>query len=97
MRVVGIRKIEKFYKRHAAAKGPLLAWLDEAKNASWVQPQDIKNRYAHASFLSNNRCIFNTGGNKFRLEVKVAYSSGGMLIIDVSTHAEYDKKNKKRR
>lgn len=97
MRVVGIRKIEKFYMRHAAAKGPLLAWLDEAKNASWVLPQDIKDRYAHVSFLPNNTCVFNIGGNKFRLTVKVTYSTGGMLIIDISTHAEYDKKNKKRR
>jgi mRNA interferase HigB len=95
MRVVGKEKIEIFYKNHAQAKGPLLAWRDEVENAVWKTPQEIKQRFAHASFLPNNVVIFNIGGNKFRLTVTVRYQAGIALVMDVSTHADYDKKNKK--
>ena len=96
MRVVGKLKIEKFTKKHAAAKGPLNAWLKEAERAAWSGPHDIKQRFAHASFLADNLVIFNIGGNKFRLEVTAQYKAGVLIVRDINTHAEYDKKNKKR-
>jgi len=95
MRVIAKKTLQKFWmqKRYADAKGPLEAWHDEACAASWKKPQDIKNLYASASFIGNNRVIFNIGGNKYRLVVEVQYLAGIVWVKFVGTHAQYDKIN----
>lgn len=42
-------------------------------------------------FVADNSVIFDIGGNKYRLVVRVAYSHKRVLIKFVGTHAEYDK------
>ncbi|WP_235015370.1 type II toxin-antitoxin system HigB family toxin [Oceanicoccus sp. KOV_DT_Chl] len=95
MKLVGKKKIDEFSTRHPPSKGPLRAWVEEVESASWETSHDIKQRYASASFLAQNTVIFNIGGNKFRLEVKVQYQASVVMVIDINTHAIYDKKNKK--
>lgn len=92
MRVLGRDKIAKFGARHAQARKPLAYWLSLAEEAKWTGPQSIKERFADASFLANNRVIFNIKGNSYRLVVD-AFFADGMLIVEwVGTHAEYDRK-----
>lgn len=78
-------------KKHPDAEQPLKAWYDEAAQAQWSTPQDIKAQFAHASFLGNNRIAFNIKGNDHRLIVAVAYRFGAPYIKFVGTHAEYNK------
>ena len=49
--------------------------------------------YPSASFLAENRVIFNIKGNTYRLVVKVRYQNEIVLIEWVGTHAEYDKQD----
>jgi mRNA interferase HigB len=91
MHVIKKKTLVEFWKKHADARVPLTAWFHEAKIARWETPQDIKARYRSADFLSGNRVVFNIGGNKYRLVVKIAYSPGLVYIRFVGTHAEYDK------
>lgn len=90
MNVVGRQRIEDFCARFPEAHGRLAAWLVEAEAAQWKAPKDIKERYASASFLADNRVVFNIGGNRFRLVAKIAYRMQTVLIERVGTHAEYD-------
>ena len=53
--IAGRTLIEKFIRKHANARPPLIAWLDEAENAEWKTSQEIKDRYRSADFLSGNR------------------------------------------
>ena len=53
-------------------------------------PQDIKARYASASFLGRNRVVFNIKGNDYRLVVAVAYRFAAVYVKFVGTHAQYD-------
>ena len=46
--------------------------------------------FGSADFLSDNRVIFNIGGNKYRLVVHVSYAFGRVLIKFVGTHKDYD-------
>ena len=46
-----------------------------------------------ASFLAENRVIFNIKGNTYRLVVKARYQHGIVLIEWIGTHAEYDKQD----
>jgi len=68
---------------------PLKAWYQEANNASWQTPQDIKNCYASASFVGQ-RVVFNIGGNKYRLVVWVNFDYATIYTRFVGTHKEYD-------
>ncbi|OUL93261.1 type II toxin-antitoxin system HigB family toxin, partial [Paraburkholderia hospita] len=73
MKVIAKRVLLAFCDRHPMARQPLLAWHEEAVKAVWMTPQDIKARYASASFVGRNRVIFNIKGNDYRLIVAVAY------------------------
>lgn len=91
MRVISRKALIEFWGKHPDAEQPLRAWFFEAKNASWKTPTNIKALYGNASIIANNRVVFNIGGNKFRLVVKINYKYFIVYIRFVGTHAEYDK------
>ncbi|MBS7328748.1 MAG: type II toxin-antitoxin system HigB family toxin [Oxalobacter sp.] len=91
MRVIAKRNLIAFYEKHPDAEQPLKAWYAEASKASWKTPQDIKDCYASASFLENNRVVFNIKGNQYRLVVSIAYNFGAVYIKFIGTHREYDR------
>jgi mRNA interferase HigB len=92
MRLVGKQQLDDFARRHAEIRPPLDAWILEVEEADWDGPVDIKARFPSASFLSENRVIFNIKGNKYRLATKVSYEVKVVLVKWVGTHAEYSKK-----
>jgi mRNA interferase HigB len=94
MTLIGRERLKQFIQRHANARSWIQAWLAEVENALWRGPQDIKDRYASASFLSDNVVIFNVKGSDYRLEVQVAYKTGKVMVKWVGSHAEYDKRHK---
>jgi len=91
MRVISRRVLKEYGDCHAEVRGPLSAWYEEAKKAHWKTSQDIKNEYASASFLEDNRVIFNIKGNDYRLVVHLKYAMGVVMIKWIGTHAEYDR------
>lgn len=90
MRVVTKGILSKFSQRHADASLQISAWLAEAEEAKWRTPNDIKARYVHASFLSNNRVVFNIKGNKYHLDTKINYQHQIVSVQRIGTHAEYN-------
>lgn len=92
MQLRGLIALDDFKRRHADSRGALDAWRVEAERAQWTGPQDIKTRYPSASFLADNRVIFNIKGNNYRLVIKAKYQYGLVLIEWVGTHAEYDRR-----
>ena len=90
MRVIALKYIRDFYRRRPDAAPVFKAWTKEARRASWKSPQDIKQRYANASFLKGNRVVFNLKGNDYRLVVAVAYRFEAVYIKFIGTHSEYD-------
>ncbi len=92
MRLFNRKTLQDFWATHQDAEQPLKAWFAEVENASWQTPQDVKQRYRSADFLSNDRVVFNIGGNKYRLIVHVRYSPlFAVYIRFLGTHEEYDK------
>lgn len=90
MRVISKSALVDFWIRHPDSKKPLEDWYHEAAAAVWNTPQDIKARYASASFLGHNRVVFNIKGNDYRLVVAVAYRFAALYVKFVGTHAQYD-------
>ena len=67
MRIISRKTLREFWEQHPNAKQPLQAWYEDAKRANWKTPADIKNVYRNASFIANNRVVFNIKGNRYRL------------------------------
>ena len=90
MRVIRLSKLYEFHRKHPDCEQQILAWIAEVKEATWTTPSDIKVRYVNASFLADNRVIFNIKGNNYRLDTKIYYERQIVMINRMGTHAEYD-------
>ena len=90
MRVIALKTLRDFIVQHPSSKPALLAWYEEAGKAKWQKPMDIKKQFANASFVGQNRVIFNIKGNDYRLIVATAYRLGVVYIKFVGTHKQYD-------
>lgn len=91
MRVIAKKILRDFWLEHADSEQSLKSWHEEAEKAIWKTPIDIKTEYPTASFLVDNRVVFNIKGNTYRLIVRINYDFGIIWIRFIGTHAEYDK------
>ena len=90
MRIIALGTLRDFWEKHPDAEQPLRAWYQDARQADWKTPNDIKNVYANASVIANNRVVFNILGNPYRLVAAIHYYTGIIFIRFVGTHKEYD-------
>jgi len=95
VRIISKKYLIQFWELHRESEQPLKAWYDEAVKANWRSPQEIKEQYRSASFIANNRVVFNIKGNDYRLIVAIAYRFGVLYIKFIGSHAEYDRINAK--
>ena len=91
MNVISKRTLITFYEQHPQAKSALEVWHSDARKSTWSSPADIKELYASASFLQDNRVVFNIKGNDFRLIVHIDYPRKIVRVKFIGSHAEYDK------
>jgi mRNA interferase HigB len=90
MRIIARKTLCDFWRKHPDAEGPLKAWFAETSRATWRGMVDIKRQYATASVVDSERVVFNVGGNKYRLVVKVWFAGKAVWIKFIGTHARYD-------
>ncbi len=86
-----MRTLREFWEQHPDARQSLQAWYQDARYAAWESPATIKAVYRNASFVANNRAVFNIKGNDYRLIVAINYRFGIVYIRFVGSHLEYDK------
>ena len=91
MRIIARRALREFWEKHPDARQALQAWYADVKRAEWKSPAEIKAIYRNASFLADNRVVFNVKGNQYRLIVVVQYQHGIVYIRLVGTHQAYDR------
>ena len=92
MRLIGRERLDEFTQTHADARAWIETWIADVEAVRWSTPQDIKESYASASFLADRIVIFNVKGNRYRLEVQVAYNTGVVVVRWAGTHADYTKR-----
>lgn len=95
MNIISKRTIVEFYQKHPNSKTALEVWYADTKKAIYTTPDDIKKVYASASFLCDNRVVFNIKGNEYRLIVHVDYLRKFVRVKFIGTHSQYDKINAK--
>ena len=93
MRVIAKKTLREFWVKHKDCEEQLKTWYSELDVAQWKGPRSVKIDYPTASFLGDNRIVFNIKGNSYRIVVKVNYDFGFIWIRFVGTHAQYDKIN----
>ncbi|MVN23178.1 type II toxin-antitoxin system HigB family toxin [Mucilaginibacter arboris] len=91
MRVIAKKTLRDFWEIHPDCVHQLKSWYQEANTNNWNNPAEIKMKYPSASFLADNRVVFNIKGNSYRLIVKINYDYQMLWIRFIGTHAEYDK------
>jgi mRNA interferase HigB len=90
MRIISRRILREFWEKHPDASVPLQTWFHDVERSTWESPVDIKKNYQNASFIANNRVVFNIKGNHYRLVTVAVYQYGVVYVRFVGTHAEYD-------
>jgi mRNA interferase HigB len=92
MRIISRRTLRRFWERHGCseAEQPLKAWFREATRADWATPAAVKADFRSASIVGDSRVVFNIGGNKYRLVVRINYPYRIVYVRFVGTHREYD-------
>ncbi len=88
--VAGATLREFWESGHADAEQPLKAWFAEVSAAEWRSMAAVKACYLTASVIDAERVVFNIGGNKYRLVVKVWFPGRAVWIKFVGTHRAYD-------
>lgn len=91
MRIISRKALRVCWEKYPDVETPLKAWYRTAKAANWSTPADIKAQYRTASFVGNDRVVFNIAGNKYRLIVAVNYAYQALYIRFVGTHRQYDR------
>jgi len=95
MRIIAKSRLRKYWEKSGNEKSQayLNEWYHFCAKESWASPQDVKNTFRHASFVSNNRVVFNVKGNDYRVVCVMDYPRQAMYIKFVGTHKEYDSIN----
>ena len=96
MRIIARRTLKNFsdkrigHKDYFALKSALDAWFAEVSKAEWRNMASVKQLYATASIVSNERIVFNIKGNDYRLVVAVDFEKSIVWIKWIGTHKDYD-------
>ncbi|MEZ4941973.1 MAG: type II toxin-antitoxin system HigB family toxin [Saprospiraceae bacterium] len=90
-RIVAKRTLKEFWEKHPDSEQYLKTWYDIALQAAWNTPNEVKQTFASASIIGNDKVVFNIRGNNYRLVVKINYEKQWMFIRFMGNHAEYDK------
>lgn len=95
MRIIAKSQLKKYWEKPGNGKSlPYLnEWYHFCSKQNWRTPQDIKNILRNASFIANERVVFNVKGNEYRIICAIDYSRMAMFIKFVGTHKEYDRVN----
>ncbi len=92
MKLAGRPVLTAFTAKHADARPWIQAWVREVEEATWATPRELKARYPSASLLPDSIVIFNVKGTTYRLESRVSFELGVVLVTWAGTHAEYSKR-----
>jgi mRNA interferase HigB len=94
MRVIKRLPLTEFGALHPRAVTPLDDWFRLAEKSVWKNFADVRRTFGQTDVArvnsGNTVCVFDIGGNKFRLIAKVSYEKEKIYVLRVLTHREYD-------
>jgi mRNA interferase HigB len=92
MHIITRTRLTEFGARYPAAAQPLLEWERVVRRKRYRNTAEVRADFPSVDFLGQGRAVFNIGGNKYRLVVRINFRGRGMVLIrHVVTHKEYDR------
>src|SRR5882724_4386704 len=74
MLIRGLSAIERFLRKNASARTPMVGWVQIVQSADWTDLLDMRTALPTADAIrGTNLTCFNVGGNSYRLIVVVSY------------------------
>ncbi len=93
--MVSLKLLKEFWQRYPDAQTPLKLWYKTAQRAAWSGFHDVRKTYRRADSVRvsdrDTLTVFNIGGNKYRLVVRIRYDYQLINVRAVMTHEEYSK------
>ena len=90
MHIISPKTLRDFWEAYPEAERPLRAWAVRIRHARWKNFAELKRDFPSAD-LVGRLVVFNIGGNKFRLVVRVEYWLQKVFVRHILTHTAYDK------
>jgi mRNA interferase HigB len=89
MRVISNKSLVVFAVKHPEAEIPLQAWRRIVEEGDFLNFAALKRSFNGVDKVGDF-CVFDIGGNKFRLVAAVHFNRHMLFIRHVFTHKEYD-------
>lgn len=89
MHIISRKKLREFASKFPDAAEALDRWYNVARRANWRNFADVRATFGSADQVGHF-VVFNIGGNKYRLVVRIYDKDAVILIRHVLTHKEYD-------
>ena len=87
------KAVEQASRTHARLRKPVRQWLEVVEAAHWRSITDARATWPTTDAIKGTTLTcFNIGGNSFRLIAIVSYERQEIVIEEILTHAEYDRK-----
>ena len=90
MEIINESELHSFAKKHSNARRPLANSIDATKAAAWKSFAEVRETYRSADYVKE-QVVFDVGGNNYRLISSIDYSLQRVYVLEVMTHAEYDR------
>jgi len=101
MRLIGQDVLVKAIRKHADVKKWIEAWILTVEDAQWRSLDDVQSDYPSTDGVKLESEIivtaFNTKGNAYRLLTSINYVGQVVLVLELITHAKYDREKWKGR
>jgi len=87
------RSVDEFVVKHARSKVSFERYKESIKRSDWNSINDVLKTFGSADVISNNRFVFNIGGNNYRLICSYWFGPKmvHLYVKWVGTHAGYSK------
>lgn len=90
MKVVGAGQLVDFGKKHQQAKTALATFRGTLEACAAKNFVELKSTFRSVDYVKPY-CVFDVGGNNYRVVVLITFAVGVATIQKVMTHAEYDR------
>ncbi len=101
MTIVGQDVLRNMSRRNPSLRKWLTVWVATVEQRRWHSLGEVRIDYPSADGIKLKSMlvvtVFNVKGNEYRLLTSIDFDAGLIEILDVLTHAEYDKNSWKAR